>query len=339
MGRSPMAALVFSHQTALKCWSDPRTRAPRIFLSSQEVLRLLESSHGSLDSPTFRKLIRENPGIPLSLPLDILVPTRNDRRRTNAAFLRFAGNQIPDGSVCPLLGLRLAGGNEVIEPFIVSPELCFLEMARFLDEIQLAELGYEFCGEYSVHFDDRGTLLKRVPITTASKLGEYAYRAKGMHGAKKARRVSGWIVDGSFSPRESQLALMLTLPRAKGGLGLPFPQMNASIKVPVEVSRILGYNTLRPDLYWPEANAAIEYDSTAWHSSAERLENDARRRNAYKMIGMNVFVITNGQYSDFRALQSIFQQVELLVIGTFSRLTDSEWASRQELHARFTRNH
>ena len=49
------------------------------------------------------------------------------------------------------------------------------------------------------------------------------------------------------------------------------------------------------DLFWPEANLSIEYDSDFYHTGANRIAADARKRFDLTVLGITVVTVTSKQ--------------------------------------------
>ena len=86
-----------------------------------------------------------------------------------------------------------------------------------------------------------------------------------------------------------------------GGCGIPHPQLNPRIDLPAHVQRLTGNSVLFPDLFWPDTNIAVEYDSDKWHTGSSRIANDARRRNILVHLGITEICITKRQFNDLIA--------------------------------------
>ncbi|MCL1895345.1 MAG: hypothetical protein FWG03_02225 [Clostridiales bacterium] len=125
---------------------------------------------------------------------------------------------------------------------VSSPEFCFLQMAGQLTLAKLIELGYELCGVYSMpNADDKNVpergFYNRQPLTSIKKLKAFLDSMPGVKGRKKAMRALRYLRDGSASPMETKLAILLTLPYMLGGYGFSLPEMNKRIAYRVGADR------------------------------------------------------------------------------------------------------
>lgn len=107
--------------------------------------------------------------------------------------------------------------------FVASPEACFAQMAGELSFEQLVKLGMELCGSYALSSRADAGFLFREPLTSVRRLRCYLEKASGMNGAKRARASLSYVLDGSASPAETNLVMLLCLSTRRGGYGLPLP--------------------------------------------------------------------------------------------------------------------
>lgn len=334
-GGKHMVSLVLSHDTALSYWNHGRGGLPSSRLRPEDGVELFCSPQGAVPAALLKRHVHDEIFEPLVYPLDLLVSQRVNRRAPDIAKFHYLGAPLPEGALIPVMRTFLYFRGEIFSVLTVSPEMCFVQMAQLLGDTELAELGFELCGSYAIDPRDDTGIRNREPVTNPERLVAFCDAAVGLHGAKRARKVARSILSGSRSPRESQLALFSTLPLAKGGFALPAPLLNSELAVPEPASFVLGYDKITPDLYWPEAKVAIEYDSSYWHSDTEQLEADARRRNVYRMLGIESFTITKGQFSNLCALRSIFQHVEKRLLGYTRTYTLPQVSAQARLHSFF----
>lgn len=184
--------------------------------------------------------------------------------------------------------------------FVSSPEFCFLQLADQLPLVILIELGYELCGAYSLPAanktdpPERGFYYRR-PLTSTDKLDAFIAEMAGVKGHKKAVRALRYILDGSASPMETKLSILLTLPYKLGGFGLIMPELNSRIIPSKMVRRSANKASYACDLYWPDYALAVEYDSDQYHTGSARIADDAKRKNILASLGITVITITKRQ--------------------------------------------
>ena len=156
-----------------------------------------------------------------------------------------------------------------------------------------AVLACEFAGTYRLGTSG-GEPRYHVPaIMTTESLADMALRAGCNTAAARARTVAGLAFDGSASPMETALALLLTLPLDYGGFALPRPRLNASVDVSAHRGHLADVDQVTPDFLWPVQRVALEYDSAAFHDTAKRAAgHDAVRANILTSLGYRVFRVT-----------------------------------------------
>lgn len=178
---------------------------------------------------------------------------------------------------------------------ISTPELCFLQLASQVSLPHLAIAGLELCGTYSVVPDKDGAFVKRPPLTSRSALLALLDKAVSAYGVKQARQALRFVADGAASPQEARLYLLLSMPVRMGGYGLPPAQLNYRVETNAAggVDPACRYRVC--DLYWPDHQVAVEYESDAFHTGAEKITSDSIRRTALTTRGVSVVTVTAAQ--------------------------------------------
>lgn len=154
-------------------------------------------------------------------------------------------------------------------------------------------------------------------------------------GAGRTRRAVSLAFDGSASPMETMLALMLTLPVEMGGYGLPRPRLNARIEVGAADLPVCPKQLMMVDLFWDEARLALEYDSDEFHASRGRgkLADDAERANALTALGYRVLSITFELVENPARLDVLARQVARGLGVELARPSELQAVFRARLHA------
>ena len=222
-------------------------------------------------------------------PLYLLVPKAARRRTVKNVKQRLCRTAMPDRSF-----LRLGDW-----AYVPTPELTFLLMAHHLKLFELVMLGMELCGHYRLvgapthsTLASKLTLYGQAPLTNPQRIAAVLERAGGMTGLPLAKRALGYVAEGSASPMETALYLLLCLPRKLGGYGLPRPQLNARRRVTARAGSLTLSKTLVPDLFWPSKRLDLEYDSEEFHASVDALQKGARRALALRAMGVEVVSVT-----------------------------------------------
>lgn len=231
-----------------------------------------------------------------------------------------------DDLVCHKLTRSGSGASFIqVSPdlFVVSPELMFMELAASgeFDLLDLVEIGYELCGTYVLDSSWDGYTTTDRPITSVRALARAAKAWSPRHGARLALDALRHIHDGSHSPMESDVAILLSYERRRGGLGLGPMVLNPRVDTP-EGPRYV-------DILFPEAKVGVEYKGKRYHS-VEQSARDDRRQNA--LVGMG-YAIINVWYEDIvedhlyeQLVQSIFR-----ALGRRYRVRSDAFAARQRL--------
>lgn len=211
-------------------------------------------------------------------PYHMLVKRQNDRRRSTDALRTHFMATPPAGTAFPRITRTL---------YTSPPELCLLQLACELDEIELLGVAYEMCGYYTRAECGKESPRKLSPATDPEKIGACLSASKGIHGKKPLAKVSKNILAGSRSVKETQMALQFCLPPHLQGFALPQPRLNYVIGIPLAERPMLGASCYTADLCWPEKHLVLEYDSEAFHGESRR-RADADRRNGLRYLGFTV---------------------------------------------------
>lgn len=253
-------------------------------------------------------------------PRHLLVPSSVKRRSSEEVVYHVLGAALPSGA------LRSMAPGE----FVVSPECCLYEVARTMDLLETVLLGYEFCGCYS--FDREGACAfdAREPLTDLGRIRRFVSSMGGAYGMRHLRRALPHIAEGSFSPAETAVAMLVSLPCRYGGFGLPRPQLNYRVDPGARQRTAVGKEYYLCDLFWPEARVAVEYDSDLFHTGADRIARDALRRTDLAHLGITVLTLTKGQLYDVRAFAR-FARTLARLLETRVRIRLDDFALRHQL--------
>lgn len=189
--------------------------------------------------------------------------------------------------------------------YVSSPELTFVQMATTLPFGSLVALGFELCGGYSVTSGQPG--LVRHPLTSPRRLANYARQLQQGRSVKKARGAARFVLAKSASPMESEVAVLISASRHRGGFGLKPPLMNASVPLAGAAARIARRESLTVDLMWRNRLIALEYDGNEAHEASQSI--DSRRRDALAAQGIRMRTITGAQLSNVFEFQELVLQL------------------------------
>jgi len=232
-----------------------------------------------------------------ALPIHIMIGNPNARRNSKKVKQHVFSGETPVGCFMNI-------GNGLM---MSSPEFCFLQMADNITLARLIELGYELCGKYSIPIAEDSDVPERgfhnrTPLTSTNRIRAFLDSMHGFNGFKKATHALSYMIDGSASPMETKLTMFLTLHYMLGGFGFNLPELNKRIILTKTARKYFRKNYYVCDLFWPDKNVAVEYDSDQQHTGSDRIANDSKRRNVLESSGIRVITVTK---------QQLFSSVEL----------------------------
>ena len=228
-------------------------------------------------------------------PIDLLVPDPSLIRKTKKLIAHSCECELPGNSFWKL--------NDTL--YISSPEFCFVQMAQSMSIPQLVELGVNLCSSYYVD-TKTGDLPEREPITTPTKLANFAKRAKGLRGVKKAKEALKWVVVGSRSPMETKLFVILCYPLSRGGYGFKICELNPHID-PGRYAYLTEQGYFHIDLCWVKDHTGAEYYGDNDHLN--NVVHDRRRLDALGTLGWHMVVIDKQRLYDPEAFDIAAKQL------------------------------
>lgn len=234
----------------------------------------------------------------LEKPLYISAPNAVYRRKTQSCIVRSRDNPFPENSFFYLT-------EKQFDIYIACPELCFLQVAREQDMIDLLLFGFDICAIYYVTKEAEFGQAGRIPLTSVETLRQYISEAHAFYGASKALNALRYIRNDSNSPMETRLAIFLILPESLGGCGIPWIEMNSPITLLPEGAKLLKYKTVRGDMVIHIARMVIEYNSDKVHLNSQSYTDDMNRQSAVKNAGYKYFAITKGNVNDISSLMGV----------------------------------
>ena len=203
---------------------------------------------------------------------------------------------------------------------MISPEYCLFQLAKKLPFARIVQLGLELCGGYSLAAHKTGFkdpddaakgFVNRPPLTSKERLTSVLARTAGTFDQRRLASVLHYIENGSNSPRETILYLLLVLPYRYGGYGFPVPVLNPEL-TPVRIARkSASKKHFSCDLFWPEHKLDVEYDSTAYHEEEVDRTRDSAKRNSLHTMGITAISVTNNQLCNTVEFQKLAQQLAI----------------------------
>lgn len=110
-------------------------------------------------------------------------------------------------------------------------------------------------------------------------------------GAKLLFEALGYARNGSRSPMETCLWIVLTMPRSYGLYGLGSAKFNVAVVPSVAQRSMMRHKTLTPDIYWEALRTAVEYQGDGEHSTRSARAEDNRRLNDYLVCGIRAHFV------------------------------------------------
>lgn len=219
----------------------------------------------------------------LSDPLHLMVPDPAMRLKSQPVVWRVCSSRIPREELY-----------EVVHGvYVASPRLSLIQLADGASPSQVAKAAFELSGSYRIR--PEGRFVESWPLVSPESLRTLPKPLNAVRGSVSLRRVARYVLPGSASPTESALVILLCFPSEFGGYGFPRPKLNGRVDAGHVGRGLTGKSYFKPDLYWPEAKLAVEYDSKQFHSSPEKLAADAARRNVLLHKGIEVVTVSADQ--------------------------------------------
>jgi len=267
------ASLFISHKSALAYW---RTNPPWYVLEGGERdIRSLRSCARTIDEFRLFNVPESEFG---EDPIDILVPASNPPRCPDRFKPHKQRHELPHHALYPLW-------NGV---FVVSPELCFIQMCASCSFVEAIELGMELCGTYALRPESSEGMAQRDNVlVNVDSLRRHVESWRGLQGLGMAKKASKYLARGSASPMETKLFLLLCLPLQYGGYNLGLPELNPEFDLDREEMEILRRSKIKPDMLWRKQKLVIEYDGRQ-HEEESQSKYDVMRKTILEGRGYTV---------------------------------------------------
>ena len=237
------------------------------------------------------------------LPLHVQVPRGSRRVRSRELVTH------PMGEAPAMPTLRVS--EEILCP---TPAALCVQMAPRLTRLELLVLMQELMGTYAVRPDiARGMAMRKEPLLDPGELQDLLANDPSARGARKARWGLERAIPGAASPRESKLAIRLSLPPALGGYGLAVMGLNLEVRVTGVASK--RGRARRPDVLLanPELGeggplVALEYNGSD-HLEDDRRAQDLRRSNELVSAGLSEYVLDKDLYGNLAYMDGLVELV------------------------------
>ena len=231
-------------------------------------------------------------------PLHILVRSSQERVRSKLLRCHVWSRPLPEGALYQLTD----------DVLLVSPQLCLQQMAPRSSIARIASAATELSGWYGRSPNAPNGFYKRAPVIVPDTLLNEITDVTG-YGVQRLRAALSYVVQGSRSPMETVVMLLFTLPTELGGCGMPQPQLNCRIEIPLALQKALGKPYLVVDMVWPEWMIVLEYDSYAFHSQPVQVDGDHTRNEGLRDLGWMVRSVTAGMLTNDAILRELTTKV------------------------------
>lgn len=310
-------AIILSHNAAAAYWWPEDALAPRP-TASRVRPSALNKATTRISKETKQQIFEF---IKPQDEIDVLVFDKNASHRSTGVRSHLWLNPKSIGSLYRLT-------NEV---FVVSPELCYLQMAHYLDFVEMVRLGYYLASSFAFAPNTGARFVEREAVCTTGSMRRLVNRLEACRGSGIADRALRWVIDGAASPMEVDLAMRLCLPVRYGGYGFSLPVLNRRINLPESVAESFGRDYYVMDYYWERKKVAVEYDSDEFHTGSARISYDAVRRNALGSMGIHVITMTRNQYFNPAAMDGFARELGIALHEYRRKPTAEQLALRREL--------
>lgn len=193
----------------------------------------------------------------------------------------------------------------------------------------------DFAGTYRFPtVPDEKVLYNRTPILNCEALRAFLDSQPSMRGSEKGYDVATLAFDGSGSPMETALALLLSLPVEMGGYSLERPTLNWQIPVDPMERTLASQDEMFGDICWPKGKVALEYDSWEQHGrlGSAKLAKDRARANSLTALGWRVLSVGYEQVASVQSMTLLARKVARLLGCELSEPTDLQRIWRSRLH-------
>lgn len=294
------------------CYCVPAGLAVRLLSAQpdlQECGRMLETRSNSLTSP-----------------LHVAVTDASMRRTNKSVAFHVLKGENKRG-----LLLRAPVSVGAAHDYMCSPALTLAQLSLGMTRGKLALAAFEWCGAYAC---DRSLssvgegFVGVPPLISVGNIKTFARYHSEIRGCDTLARVMRYVADGSASPMESALVILLCFPVKWGGYGLPLPQLNKPIALPKKKQTAARKTFFAGDLLWPSKKLIVEYDSDAFHVGHSRISEDSLRRNFLADMGYTVVSVTSDQVFQVLKTDELARQL-LKHLGIRKREPKGNWVDEK----------
>lgn len=253
-------------------------------------------------------------------PLDVLVLSQASKRRLSRIRCYRWDKPLPPRSLFEL-------GEGI---YVVGPELCALQAASTMEELELIEYLFELCARYTPTADGKDYIPLVRPLTTGKTIESLLRALPRTVGKARALDALRFARDRSRSPMETALTMTLTCPVRLGGLGLRDVKMDHRVAVTGDARSLTRRSSLYFDTFVERGNQNIEYQSE-YHLQPQQAATDNERRHALRAMGYTMVEVSKQQFFDEMAFRRVLMAILLNAGIPASRYPDGFWEKQDGL--------
>ena len=300
--------IIITHHSAASYWL--HADLTKNNLSADEQSPLLACARNSKD------LQRFDTGFPGfgAHPIHLMVNDKRLIRASRTIVTHVNTVELPKGSF-----VKLRDGL-----YVVSPELCLVQMARYLSDAQLVELAMNFCASYYIHPLTSRIDKRKHQATTPASLADYVNRSP-LRGSLKAANCMPLVLSGSRSPVETKLSILLRKVTSRGGDGFPVHALNHYVSAD-DRDNVAEQNEFYIDIAYPKQHVGIEYYGEEYHKDSAK---DRRRLNALRAMGWSILTLEKQQLYNADLFEVFSNQLSICLGVEASRPWDWDVKNRQ----------
>lgn len=255
-----------------------------------------------------------------AFPLDVLVLSQASKRRLSRIRCYRWDKPLPPRSLFDL-------GEGI---YVVGPELCALQAASTMEELELIEYLFELCARYTPTADGKDYIPLVRPLTTGKTIESLLRALPRTVGKARALDALRFARDRSRSPMETALTMTLTCPVRLGGLGLRDVKMDHRVAVTGDARSLTRRSSLYFDTFVERGNQNIEYQSE-YHLQPQQAATDNERRHALRAMGYTMVEVSKQQFFDEVAFRRVLMAILLNAGIPASRYPDGFWEKQDGL--------
>ena len=151
-------------------------------------------------------------------------------------------------------------------------------------------------------------------------------------GVAPLRHVLGNVIDGSASPLETEVLLMLCGSKWIGGEGWEEPWVNRRLDFPSNIRALSGQGYAIPDQMWLDRGIIFECQGKAFHADEQGFEVRNGRRAGLEALGFEVREINDAQVRNLEIWDAMLEGFSRAFDMPLRKRTPAFLRRRDELH-------